>query len=64
MVHQARTGEVEELLPSTSFPAALELPRYSIMIKICQIITWLNGASLISISSLLLMNIEFETYRL
>jgi hypothetical protein len=30
MVHQARTGEVEELLPSTSFPAALELPRYSI----------------------------------
>jgi hypothetical protein len=32
MVHQARTGEVEELLPSTSFPAALELPRYSIMI--------------------------------
>lgn len=29
MVHQARTGEVEELLALTSFPAALELPRYT-----------------------------------
>lgn len=28
MDHQARTGGVEELLDSTSFPAVLELPRY------------------------------------
>ena len=32
MGHQAKTGGVEELLPSTSFLAALELLRYNLMV--------------------------------